>query len=105
MQKSVLFLGSFLLFAFAVGCGGVREESIQVKNADDPLATPRSILERYSQGQALGSEVAGFPKLVEDVKKTDPARGEVLAKGFEEIQKAAPPARAGIAKDVLAKIK
>lgn len=94
------------LFAMiAVGCGSsVREETIEVKASNDPLHTPRSILQRYAEGQALGSEVQSYPKLVEDVQKVDPARAQILEKGLQEIQKAAPAARPALAKNLLTKL-
>jgi hypothetical protein len=86
----------------ALGCGsGVKEEQIEIKTANDPLFQPRSILQRYAEGQMLGSEVTSFPKMVEDVRATDPARADVLEKGLQELQQAAPGARPGKAKKLL----
>lgn len=103
------FLGmllTILALAFtSAGCGkGVKEEEIKVDAANDPLNEPRAILKRYGEGQALGSEVASFPKMVADVRKVDAARADVLEKGLEEIKKAAPSARAALAKDLHKKL-
>ncbi len=100
-------LAAFLLTApFAAGCGsgGRPEETIEVKTSNDPLTAPRDMLKRYAAGQPLGSEVTGFPFMVEQVRKVDPARADVLEQGLEELQKAPPSARRAKAKEVLAKI-
>lgn len=87
------------------GCGSsLKEEEIPVKAANDPLFEPRSILKRYAEGQPLGSEVEGFPALVENVRKVDPERADILKKGLDEIVKAPASARAGKAKALQAKL-
>lgn len=92
-----------LVVAFgALGCGGgVQEKQIEIKAASDPLLAPRSILQRYAEGQALGSEVTSFAKLVEDVKAVDPAKAEILDKGLQELQQASPSEVSGKAKKLL----
>jgi hypothetical protein len=96
---------AFILGAVLVGCSsGVREETIEVKASNDPLNAPRSILKRYADGQPLGSESTSFPKLVEDVRKIDPARADVLEKGLADIQKAGAGARPELAKTLLSKL-
>jgi hypothetical protein len=104
LQMRWLWVG--LLFAgISLGCGSsVREETIEVKAANDPLYAPRSILQRYADGQGLGSEVESFPKMVEDVRAVDPARAQVLEKGLVDIQKASPANRQGLAKGLLTKL-
>ncbi len=103
-MRTGMILAGLALAVTAAGCGGVREEAIQVNAANDPLHEPRSILARYAAGQALGSEVTAFPHLVAQVRKTDPARADVLEKGLADIQKAAPAARATKAREVLQKL-
>lgn len=99
-------LAGLVLTVLATGCGDERrkEEQIDVKTANDPLHAPRSILQRYAAGQPLGSEATSFPHMVEEVRKVDPNRAAILEKGLEEIQKAAPAARRGKAKELLAKL-
>lgn len=92
-----------VLFAIP-GCGGVREEQIQIRTSDDPLTFPRSLLERYAKGEPLGSESTGFAKLAEDVKKVDKGRGEILEAGFKRLTEANPEERAGIATSLLEQI-
>jgi len=105
MQRFGCLMSVFAFTVFLIGCsGGVREETIEVKASNDPLTVPRNILQRYADGQPLGSELTSFPKLVEDVRKVDTTRADVLEKGLAEIEKAAPGQRAGLAKGLLAKL-
>jgi hypothetical protein len=101
-----ILLVGLTAIATAAGCsqGGVKEQEIQVSEANDPLHEPRSILKRYAEGQPLGSEVNSFPALVDNVRKTDPGRADVLDKGLKDIQHAAPGERAAKAKDLLQKL-
>jgi hypothetical protein len=100
---------SYLTIALALGIAGcngaVREEVIQVKPSNDPLFEPRNILGRYAAGQPMTSEVTSFPYLVEQVRKTDSARADILEKGLDELQKASPAERPAKAKELLDKLK
>lgn len=88
-----------------VGCSnGVNEELITVDASNDPLFEPRSILQRYANGQAMGSEQSNFDNLVKMVRETDPTAADALAEGFDELKKASPAARKNKAKEILAKI-
>lgn len=88
-----------------VGCSSsVREETIEVKASNDPLAMPRTVLERYAAGEPMGSEATSFSHLVEEVRETDPTRAEILESGLREIQDADPPARQAMAKALLVKL-
>ena len=94
-----------MVAAAAIGCGSpVKEEVIEIKTASDPLSLPKSVLQNYAGGQSLGSEVTSFPKMVEDLRKADPAKADILEKGLQELQQAAPEARAGLAKSLLEKL-
>jgi len=96
----------FTLFAVATMAGclpALKEEQIEVKPSNDPLSAPRAVLERYARGEQVGSEVTSFPKLIEDVKAVDAARGAALEKGLAEIQKS-PGSRATKAKELLKKL-
>ena len=98
-----LFTG-LLLSAFALGCSKpVKEENIEVKASNDPLEQPRVILKRYAEGQPLGSESTSFAYMVEQVRKVDPQRAEVLERGFADLQNSKTGLKAK-AKDLLAKI-
>ena len=72
--------------AGAGGCGGPpREESITVKPAD-PMDQVKATLNNYVKGQPLASEVTSFDYMVAQVKKTDPAKAEILKAGLEELK-------------------
>ena len=94
------------LIALLVGCGpaGVQEERIEVKTTNDPLFLPKSILQRYAEGQAFGSEVSTFPAMIENVRKVDKVRADVLEAGLKELQEAPAAKRKVLAKELLAKL-
>ncbi len=99
-------LACVCLIALLVGCGsgGLKEERIEVKTANDPLFQPRSILQRYAEGQAFGSEVSSFPFMIENVRKVDKVRADLLEAGLKELQDAPPAARRAKAKELLSKL-
>ncbi len=102
IRKYAILMG-FLLTGFVAGCSQ-REQDIQVKASNDPLAEPRAILQRYTSGQPMGSEATSFQALVANVQKVDPARADILDKGFKDLQKAPVASRAALAKDLLSKL-
>ncbi len=63
-----------------------------MKAATDPLASAKTALQRYADGQPLGSEVTTFDFMVEELKKVDPAKADILKEGLEGIK--ATPAQA-----------
>jgi hypothetical protein len=73
----------FLAMAATVGCGptGVREVKVEGKNPP-ALEQAKVILQRYADGAPVSSEASDFPRLVEEVRKTDPEKADVLEKGF-----------------------
>lgn len=93
-----------LLFAILpLGCtSGVKEEKIEVKQADG-LQQARTLLKRYADGQPMTSEATSFPYLVNEVRKTDPAKADVLEKGLEDLKKNPANLRAK-AKELLGKL-
>ena len=95
--------GVVLAIGTISGCGPApKSEVIQVKAAD-PMAEVKSVLQRYADGQPLGSEASGFPALVETAKKASPEKGEILEKAFADLQKKGANIKA-IAKDALTKL-
>jgi len=90
----------------ALGCGhpSVKQEVIPIKAASDPLSEPKAVLRQYAEGQPFGSEVTTFPAMVDAVRKSDPARADVLEKGLAELQKASPSERPQKAKELLSKL-
>jgi hypothetical protein len=105
MTRLICLTFAFGLVFAVVGCGGsVQEETITVQASNDPLNEPRSILERYADGQPIGSEVSTFADMVARVEKVDSTRAAILREGLAEIETAAPSARAGLAKALLEKL-
>jgi hypothetical protein len=81
-------LGAALALA-PVGCGPVgkvEQQDIEVK-PNSGLEQAKALLGNYAKGQPLGSEVTSFPNIVEEVRKADPTRADILEKGFAELQK------------------
>ena len=75
--------------AALVGCGKpgkVDEEPIEVRQ-NSPLAQAKQLRDRYAKGQKPGSETTSYEYLVNEVRKTDSARADVLEKGFADLQK------------------
>ncbi|WP_162006812.1 hypothetical protein [Roseimaritima sediminicola] len=88
-----------------LGCSrGVQERDIQVSTANDPLSEPRSLLQRYAEGQAIGSESMGYPALVANVREVDPERADILEDGLAKLEKASPAQRKAIAAELLQKL-
>lgn len=89
---------------FQVGCGGQREEDISVEIPVDPLAEPKSMLQRYADGQPMSSEVSMFPAMIEKIRQSSPEKADLLADGLKEIEAATPDRRASLAEDLLKKL-
>lgn len=94
MRRIIRLVACSLLCLAAAGCGPSnvpKERAIQV--ARDPLQDVRSFLEGYAQGQAVGSEVELFPKLVEEIRKTAADKAAAVESGLAEIVKSPAGAR------------
>lgn len=93
---------------FVAGCsqeGVVKERTIPVKQVS-PIDKVKQLLEGYAKGEPVGSEIIGFGQMVEEAKKEDAAKGEIIAKGLKEIEgmmnrQSEVPAKA---KEILAKL-
>jgi hypothetical protein len=95
MRRIIRCVACSWLCLAAAGCGPSnvpKERAIQV--ARDPLQDVRSFLEGYAQGQAVGSEVELFPKLVEEIRKTDADKAAVLESGLTDMLKSPASGRA-----------
>ena len=77
---------SLALFA---GCTGekIQPKTIEIPIQKSALEEAQALLKRYADGQAIGSEAAGFDDLVKRVKAENAAMGEILEKGCAELQK------------------
>lgn len=85
------------------GCGGgVKEQKFEVKPVP-ALQEVKVILQNYANGQPMTSEAADFPRLVGEVRKADPAKADLLEKGFEEMKKSPATLRTK-AKELLGKL-
>ena len=106
MTKVRLMLAALLPAVALTGCGPdgrPKVEDIQVKE-DTAVNRAKKLLENYSKGQALGSEVSTYDQLVKEVRAEDPTRGDILEKGLAELQKTKGPATAAKAKELLNKL-
>jgi hypothetical protein len=106
MTYRLLFAAPAVAALAIAGCGPsgrVKEETIEVKE-NSALDQSKKYLEAYSKGQPLGSEASTYDSLVEEVRKTDAARADVLQKGFADIRKAPKGGVPAKAKEVLAQL-
>ena len=70
----------------AWGCGGGVQEQTFEKKQDPPLERAKVILQRYADGAPMTSEASEFPTIVEEVRKTDAAKADILQKGFDDLK-------------------
>jgi hypothetical protein len=90
-------LAGLALAGLAVGCGGggVKEQTIEIKKSDAMLQV-KATLDNYARGQPIASEVTSFDYMVEEVRKVDPAKADILRAGLDDIKttKGSPAAKA-----------
>jgi hypothetical protein len=79
-------LGSLIAFSITA-CSKPQNETIIIKTAADPLDGLRTVLDGYAKGQPLRSEVSSFPDYINDIRKVNPEKADVLEKGLQELQK------------------
>ncbi len=90
MMRMFRAMGALILaVAVLAGCNpsGVEVRTYQIKKASG-LDQAKQLLQTYANGAPLGSEVTSYPQIIEQVKKDDPQKGELLEKGFAELQQA-----------------
>jgi hypothetical protein len=83
-------LGILLAAAAALaGCesGRIKEQTVDL-HMTKGLERAKEYIEHYAKGEPIGSEAAAFSGVVEEVRATDPAKAEVLEKGFADLLKA-----------------
>jgi len=92
-------------FALLTGCAQSGTPKVEVVKAPeaDPIAEVKAMLTNYANGQPVTSEAEDFGPLSERVKAKDAAKGEVVAKGLNEI-KANPASAQSKAKELLKKL-
>jgi hypothetical protein len=89
MNRRWRILGALLVgVATLSGCnsGRVKEKTVEL-HMTSGLERAKEYLQNYAKGEPIGSESALFGQLVEEVRKTDPTKADVLEKGFEDLQK------------------
>lgn len=69
------------------GCGRGYKETVIPAKEFTPLERARQMLERYAEGQPVGSEFMGFELLKEELTKSSPERAVALGEAFTEIEK------------------
>jgi hypothetical protein len=78
---------ALLIFPLAVGCS---QTTWKEKTYEVPMPTgieqAKTLLQRYVDGQPLGSEVTNFPQMIEEAKKADLQKGEILEQGLQALQ-------------------
>ena len=68
-----------------VGCGGGADNDVVVKMDYDPSAMIKESLAGVKASGRLGSNFGGVMAAVQDMKKTDPAKGEAIEKALNEM--------------------
>ena len=72
--------------ALVIGCNQAGTSS--KKSGPPPsTATAKSVLEDVAKTGRVGSGMAGLNQYVESLRKSDPAKGEALAKEIDEMKK------------------
>ncbi|MCZ2344003.1 MAG: hypothetical protein LC104_19735 [Bacteroidales bacterium] len=100
----VVCLSTFCVVV-SLGCGGrgPTQRPIEVKQSTK-LDEVKAILGQYATGSPLTSEAEGFDLLIEEVRKTDPAKGNILAKELPALKKLSGTALQSKAKELLKKL-
>jgi hypothetical protein len=93
MIRLAAFVACGCLFAAGCSDGDIpRERPIPVQG--DIFLQVRSVLEGYSSGQPVGSELQLFDGWIAEVQAKDPAAAELLAAGLREVAEAPRRAKA-----------
>ena len=98
-------IGILLVAVMTVaGCssGRVKEKTVEL-HMTQGLERAKEYLQNYAKGDPIGSEASLFGQLVDEVRKTDPAKADILEKGFADLQKS----KSGLApkaKELLSKL-
>lgn len=100
-----VFVALTILTGVVTGCRQQGTPQTKVIEVPMPKGLDRAkmLLQNYAQGQPLGSEAEDFPQIVEEVRKTDPEKANILQEGFAQIQKNPAQARR-VAQELLKKL-
>jgi hypothetical protein len=71
------------------GCGPATSTPVKTFTVKMPTGLERAkgLLENYANGSQMSSEATSFSEIVEEVKKTDPQKAQILEDGFADLQK------------------
>jgi hypothetical protein len=96
------WLGVGIIFVALLGlCGcGKDPPPVEVK-PQSGLERAKAILNDYAQGAPMGSEVETFPEIVEEVRRSEPQKAEILEKGFADLKRSPSNLRAAKARELL----
>jgi hypothetical protein len=83
------------------GCGPGKGPQPGAKQSG--LERAKVILNDYAQGAPMGSEAMTFEEIVEDVRKTDPQKADLLEKGFADLKRS-PANRSAKARELLKRL-
>ena len=87
-MRPAVTLGIVLLaMAMGSGCSNGYKETIVPAKEFTPLERARLMLEGYAAGQQVGSEFMGFDLLKEELVKSSPEKGGMVAEAIAEIEK------------------
>ena len=97
------WLGIGIIFVALLGlCGCGKDPPVEVK-PQSGLERAKVILNDYAGGAPLGSEAETFPEIVEEVRRGDPQKAEILEKGFADLKRS-PGNRSVKARELLKKL-
>jgi len=87
--RDITSLGIMLVgIAVNAGCGGGYRERVIPAVEFTPLERARQMLERYANGQPVGSDFMGFELLRKELARTSPERSDGLGAAFTAIERA-----------------
>ncbi len=66
----------------------VKPVDVEIKVALSPLEQMIGFLDHYAKGNPMGSEASQFEPLLTAVREKEPAKADLLQKGFGDLQKA-----------------
>jgi hypothetical protein len=79
--------GVGIIFVALLGlCGCGKDPPVEVK-PQSGLERAKVILNDYAEGAPMGSEAATFEEIVEEVRKTDSKKADILEQGFADLKR------------------
>jgi hypothetical protein len=105
MIRALVIVAAGIVLSGLAGCGmsGTPKVETVAAPAPDPMARVKTMLTNYANGAPVTSEADSFDQLAAQVKEKDPAKGDIVEKGLQEI-KANPKNAKAKATDLLKKL-